>query len=117
MTTRRHFIRMGTAVGAGTLIFAGESSAYTSSVFGSVQVRQTPLLGSSILQYVDPVPTFVGKRVSESFVIARAQEFQQKILPESIYAGLRSPFQAGTYLWGYKVGNRPVSYPGFTVEA
>jgi FtsP/CotA-like multicopper oxidase with cupredoxin domain len=44
-------------------------------------------------------------------------EFQQNILPDSLYAALPSPFNKGTYVWGYKVGGRPASYPGYTVEA
>ncbi len=117
MTTRRHFIRAGATIGTGTLIFAGESLQDIPHVFGSVAVPQKPLLGSSIPKYVDPLPTFVGQRVFDTTFRVRVQEFQQKILPNSIYAGLRSSFRAGTYLWGYKVGDRPVSYPGFTVEA
>ncbi len=118
MTTRRRFLKkMGVSVGTGALIFAGESLQGISHVFASVQVPQTPLPGSDIQKYVDPLPTFAGKRVSDTSIIVEAQEFQQKILPESIYAGLTSPFQAGTYVWGYKVGDRPAFYPGFTVEA
>ncbi|MDD5642707.1 MAG: multicopper oxidase [Syntrophales bacterium] len=57
-------------------------------------------------------------------------EFQQKVLPDSFYAGLASTTthsgpgwsftfnpQLGTYVWGYKVGGQPQLYPGFTVEA
>lgn len=118
MTTRRHFLRMSAAaVGAGTFFLAGESLQGISRVFASVQVPQIPLPGSSIPKYVDPLPTFAGKRVPGTSLIARVQEFQQKILPERIYAGLKSPFRAGTYMWGYKVDNRPAFSPGFTVEA
>ncbi|MBO0883941.1 MAG: multicopper oxidase domain-containing protein, partial [Mycobacterium sp.] len=66
-------------------------------------------------------------------------EFQQRILPDSVYAGLQAPFNAGSFVWGYSVqsanefaatpasaaadatdanvrnGSRP-SYPGRTVE-
>jgi FtsP/CotA-like multicopper oxidase with cupredoxin domain len=45
------------------------------------------------------------------------QEFQQKVLPASLYSGLQFPFNTGTYLWGYKVDSQPVSYPGYSVEA
>jgi spore coat protein A, manganese oxidase len=118
MTTRRHFLGRSATIGAGTLFLAGEQAFQTLPyAFASVQVPQTPLLGTSIPQYVDPVPTFVGQRVADPFIVARTQEFQQKILPESIYAKLKSPFQAGTYLWGYKIDHRPVFYPGFTVVA
>jgi hypothetical protein len=51
-------------------------------------------------------------------------EFQQKVLPDSFYAGLPASIpgitfnpQLGTYVWGYKVGGAPQNYPGVTVEA
>jgi len=44
-------------------------------------------------------------------------EFQQKILPASVYSGLASPFNQGTYVWGYQVDHKPPSFPGFTIEA
>src|SRR5260370_17976501 len=60
---------------------------------------------------------FVGKTVSSRTIPLRVQEFQQPILSASIYAELKPPYTKGTYLWGYQVDARPVSYPGFTVEA
>jgi FtsP/CotA-like multicopper oxidase with cupredoxin domain len=44
-------------------------------------------------------------------------EFQQQILPATIYNPLQEPFVRGTYVWGYKVGDAPLHYPGFTIEA
>lgn len=117
MTTRRHFLRVSTAVGTGTLILVGESLQGIPRVFGSVQVPQTPLPGESIRQFVDPLPTFVGNRVSATSITARVQEFQQRILPENFYKTLNPPFDQGTYLWGYKVDDKPAFSPGFTVEA
>jgi spore coat protein A len=117
MTTRRHLLKVGAAISAGTLFFTGESLQDIPQVFASVQVPQTPLPGASIPKYVDLLPTFVGQRVSSTSLIVKIQEFQQKVLPEEIYAKLTTQYQAGTYLWGYKVDNRPVSYPGFTIEA
>ncbi|HEY7414087.1 MAG TPA: hypothetical protein VH593_02765, partial [Ktedonobacteraceae bacterium] len=117
MTTRRHLIKMGAAIGASTLFFTGNSLQDISRVFASAQVPQTPLPGASIPKYVDPLPTFVGQRVSGTSLTVRIQEFQQKVLPEEIYAKLPTQYLAGTYLWGYKVDNRPVFYPGFTIEA
>ncbi len=113
---------MGATIGAGTLFLAGEEALQTlPRVFASVQVPQTALPGSSIRQqfgqFVEPVPTFVGKRVSAPTITVRVQEFQQQILPASLYAQLKPPYTKGTYLWGYQVDARPVSYPGFTVEA
>ena len=44
-------------------------------------------------------------------------EFQQQVLPASIYEALTELFDQGTYVWGYKVGGAPAHYPGFTIEA
>jgi FtsP/CotA-like multicopper oxidase with cupredoxin domain len=45
------------------------------------------------------------------------QEFQQKVLPASVYAALPAPFNAGTYLWGYNINNAGPSWPARTIEA
>ncbi|HZO72487.1 MAG TPA: twin-arginine translocation signal domain-containing protein, partial [Ktedonobacteraceae bacterium] len=112
MTTRRQFLKIGAVAGAGTLL---PLSAWRA--FASVQTPQTPLLGANIPKYVDPMPSFVGQRVTSSTLTTRMLEFQQKALPESIYAGLPAPFNAGTFVWGYKVDGRPANWPGFTIEA
>src|SRR5579885_1725784 len=112
MTTRRQFLKIGAVAGAGTLL---PLSAWRA--FASVQTPQTPLPGANIPKYVDPVLSFVGQRVASSTLTTRMLEFQQKALPESIYAGLPTPFNAGTFVWGYKVDGRPANWPGFSIEA
>jgi hypothetical protein len=42
------------------------------------------------------------------------EEVQQSVLPASVYSALPAPFGQGTYLWGYRVGDMPSRYPGFT---
>ncbi len=111
-TTRRQFLRIGAVVSAGTLLPLGAWRA-----LASVTVPQTPLPGASIPQFVEPLTTFVGRRVTSASFGVSMREFQQKILPDSIYSTLAPPFNAGTYVWGYKVDGSPASYPGFTVEA
>ncbi len=83
----------------------------------SVTVPQTRLPGSLFQKWVDQVPTFVGARVDDPNVRVGMEEFQQQILPASEYLGLQAPFNQGTYVWSYKVGDRPVNYPGYTIEA
>jgi FtsP/CotA-like multicopper oxidase with cupredoxin domain len=78
---------------------------------------QTPLRGADIPQFVERLPTFAGQRVDSSSFTVNIQEFQQKILPSSLYEKLPAPFNAGTYVWGYKVDQRPPFFPGYTVEA
>ena len=83
----------------------------------SAQIAQTALPGSDILKYVDPLPTFIGARISAENIKVSIAEFQQQVLPASIYEALTEPFGRGTYVWGYKVGGAPAHYPGFTIEA
>lgn len=87
------------------------------------QIAQTPILGSSIPKYVEPLPHFAGARVTGTNLAVSVQEFQEMVLPASFYAALPAPapgapdFRLGTYVWGYSVGGMPAHYPGFTVEA
>jgi len=109
---------MGATIGAGTLLLAGEETLQTlPRVFASVQVPQTALSAKDIPMFVEALPTFYGKRVLNASYTVSMYEFQQKILPDKFYAGLKSPYRNGTYLWGYKVDNRPIFSPGYTVEA
>jgi FtsP/CotA-like multicopper oxidase with cupredoxin domain len=85
--------------------------------FQPSDTAQTPLVGSRIPKFVDPMPTFVGTRVTSAAFSVQMEEFQQKILPDGLYSGLDDRFKAGTYIWGYKVGDKPLSYPGHTIEA
>ncbi len=49
------------------------------------------------------------------------EEFQQQILPASLYTGVPAPYRAGTYVWGYAVSDGASLYgplyPAFTIEA
>lgn len=81
------------------------------------QIIQTPLLGNTIPKYVEPLPTFVGARVTGTSLTVSMEEFQHQVLPASFYTALPAPFNAGSYVWGYKVGPAPPHYPGFTIEA
>lgn len=116
---RRTFLKLGAAAGAGAVI----GWPLGDRALASVQVPQTPLPGGSVPQFVTPLPTFVGKRVSSASLQVAIQEFQQHVLPDSIYKNLPAPYDQGSYLWGYAVGapgSVPApgpSYPGVTVEA
>jgi spore coat protein A len=112
MPTRRQFLKLGAVVGAGALLPVSVWRA-----LASVTTPQTPLPGGSIPQFVEPLPTFVGHRVTSTSFAVSMQEFHQKVLPDNMYETLVPPFNAGTYVWGYKVDSRPAFYPGFTVEA
>jgi spore coat protein A len=119
MPSRRVFIKWGALGVAGALAATGGALTipHFFHPYNALQTVQTPLLGSHIPKFVDPLPTFFGKRATSASLNVQIQEFQQKILPESLYSELSDPFKAGTYVWGYQVGNNPPSYPGYTVEA
>src|ERR1700682_6373553 len=121
-TTRRTFFGVAATVGVGGII-RWQLDPTTGLLFkasqaaASVLTGQTPLPGSSVPQFVSPLPTFGRRRVADSSIDVTMLEFQQKSLPDALYAGLREPFNGGTFLWGYRVGGeddaRP-SWPGLT---
>lgn len=122
MSTRRKFLQLGAALGAGSLVRwqldpTGGSLFQAARALASIGVSQTALPGKSIPHFVETLPTFVGQRVSSASLTVGMTELQQQLMPASVYAGLAAPYQAGTYVWGYQVGNQPARTPGFTVEA
>lgn len=122
MSTRRTFLKLGAAAGAGALIRwqLDPTSGLlfkTARAFASVQTPQTALDGSTVRQFVEALPTFVGRRVDDASIEVGMFEFQQNVLPSRLYRGLHEPFSAGTYVWGYQVGDSAPSWPGATVEA
>lgn len=79
---------------------------------------QVPLPGASIPKYMEALPTFVGARINATETVSvQMLEFQQKVLPASFYTSLPAPYNAGTYVWGYKVNNSGPNWPAFTLEA
>jgi len=137
---RRSFIKLLAAAGFGIVegIALAESvipptatpriltTTLTSTVTasGSFAGSQTALDGAVIPKYVEPVPTFVGSRVEapeNGQLVVNSLEFQQKILPDSVYSSLGEPFNSGTYVWGYAVDDGKKTfgplYPAFTIEA
>ena len=103
---------MGAVAGAGLILPGAVWRAWASAT-----LPQTPLTSADIPQFVEPLTTFVGNRVKSSSFGVIMREFQQKVLPDSMYQTMPAPFNQGTFLWGYQVDGRPTFYPGFTVEA
>jgi FtsP/CotA-like multicopper oxidase with cupredoxin domain len=92
------------------------------NAYASLLVPQTPLLGKTIPKYIDQLPTFVGARVNGTLPLTvTMEEFQQQILPGSLYTVLPAPYNTGTYVWGYKIFDGTNTsgpyYPAFTIEA
>jgi spore coat protein A len=97
---------------------AASADAIAASDASQFTLQQTALDGATLPKYVEALPTFTGQRVNgRQAVSVNMLEFQQKILPASFYSKLRAPFNAGTLLWGYKVGNKGPSWPATTIEA
>lgn len=112
MPSRRTFLKAGAVAGAGLFVPAAAWRAWASTT-----LPQTPLLGANIPKFVEPLTTFVGERVTSQYFNVIMREFQQNVLPDSLYATMVPPFNQGTSVWGYQVDGRPPFYPGFTVEA
>jgi spore coat protein A len=118
--TRRTLLGVAGLAGAGAAI-RFEVPQLFQSASASVQVSQTALPGASIKQFAAPLTTFAGRRVSGTSLQVAMSEFQQNVLPDSFYKSLPSPFNKGTFLWGYAVGASGAaaspSFPGVTIEA
>jgi FtsP/CotA-like multicopper oxidase with cupredoxin domain len=116
--SRRNLLKTAGVAGAGLAIRLDAPQLFEGAA-ASVAVPQTALPGSSVAQFVTPLPTFYGRRVGTSSLQVGMYEFQQKVLPDSVYASLPAPFNKGTYLWGYGVGAPGAAplWPGVTVEA
>jgi FtsP/CotA-like multicopper oxidase with cupredoxin domain len=95
-----------------------EPERLSSSEAPSVLVAQTPLDGATVPKYVEPL-TLLGSARADGTQAVRVsmEEFQQKILPASMYSGLPAPFNNGTFQWGYEVNGSGPHYPAATIEA
>src|SRR5205807_2377182 len=82
--------------------------------FASAAQPQTPLPSANIPKYVTSLRVFAGNRVTSTSFTTRMREFQQIVLPPSMYP---NGFHRGTWVWGYQVDSRPATWPGFTVVA
>src|SRR4051812_22639918 len=79
---------------------------------------QTPLDGATVPKYVDRLPTLSGSRVDGTRAVSvDMHEFQQKMLPSSVYASLPAPFNAGTFMWGYQLNGGTTQFPAQTIQA
>lgn len=88
---------------------------------GIAAAQQVALPGASIPKFVDPLPQparLNGTQTTKNNpIVVRLDEFQQKVLPASMYQNLPLPYRNGTYVWSYVIPGRPKTYPGATIEA
>jgi spore coat protein A len=116
------WVRMG-AVAAAMLSGTGagafeNGSARLALVPASVKRPQVPLDGNSVPKFVDALPTFNGRRANGTTTLnVNMEEFQQKVLPASVYSGLPAPYKNGTYLWGYNINFAGPTWPARTIES
>src|SRR6266700_4712916 len=104
-----HQLFLSTSLGASMLLAAScgqgnnpEATGVTTQA--SVRTPQTPLSGNDIPKFVDQLPTFNGRRINGATSRSvNMQEFQQRVLPASVYAGKAAPINNGTFLWGYNI--------------
>jgi FtsP/CotA-like multicopper oxidase with cupredoxin domain len=89
MITRRDFLKLGAATGAGAVMAPRIGTAATRT---SVAMGQTPLAGTSIAQFVDPLPGLDVIVAGSEQIELHMREFRSQILP----SGLPS-----TWTWGY----------------
>lgn len=88
---------------------------------GPVLAQQLPLNPGLVPKFVEPLPMPLRIDASTTSPLApmtlTMNEFQQKVLPNTFYAALPAPYNAGTYLWCYKADGYPQTFPGPTLEA
>jgi spore coat protein A, manganese oxidase len=90
----------------------------SSNTAAAVLQSQTPLDGATVPKYVTRLTTLSGNRVDGTrSVTVNMTEFQQKILPNSVYANLPAPFNNGTFVWGYAVNGGNPQFPSQTIQA
>ena len=112
------------ALRSATLLAVVTALAICMVAGAAAYAQQVPLPGTSIPKYVDPLPRFPVRVDGTQPLQISMNEFQQYVLPASLYAALPAPFSNGTYVWSYQMtelGRRgtayPQTYPGWTVGA
>jgi len=119
----RRWLARSAAIGLAGLAAFGCTSDEPLQVSANAQpavlVPQAPLDGATVPKYVERMPLLSTNRVDGTQqVTVHMEEFQQKLLPASMYSGLPAPFNQGTFLWGYEVNsNTTPQFPSRTIEA
>jgi FtsP/CotA-like multicopper oxidase with cupredoxin domain len=112
MITRRRFVQNGLVMGAGLAMFPrlGASRVLAAQ-------SQVPLAGSSIPQFVDPLPVLsvAGGPIEtivagNSEIVLTMREFQARMMP-SIFVPATGTYD-GTWVWGYRAGITPTKPAG-----
>lgn len=78
--------------------------------YGPAMAQQVPLPGSSISQFVDPLPLLaVAGGAIETITTTSATlsmcEFKANVMPSTFIPAVPAPAYSGTYVWGYRNGS------------
>ncbi|MBI5033267.1 MAG: multicopper oxidase domain-containing protein [Chloroflexi bacterium] len=104
--SRREFLKLSAAAGASLVI----PWQFNQPITYAAQSPQLPLAPNKIPQFVDPLPTLaspggIASTTGNSLEISM-QEFESYILPTGTFGpGVRTK----TWVWGYRLGQAPVS--------
>jgi FtsP/CotA-like multicopper oxidase with cupredoxin domain len=120
--TRRQFLRTTALTGAALLVpwnigGAGTSAPHAHAFVVAQQGTQTPLPGSKIKQFVDPLPTLSVAGGAMETVLAGTHEikltmceFQANVMPSTFKPA--GGAYTGTWVWGYRAGAQPANAVG-----
>jgi spore coat protein A len=105
MVSRRGFLKISAATGGALFI-----SSRLKFLNRAMAAQGTPLPGSAIPQFVDPLPLLsVAGGPMETIIAGTSEvtltmkEFQSKVLPSTFIPANGQPY-AGTWVWGYRAG-------------
>ena len=112
MITRRQFLTRGAAAGAGLVVV---NQLGWPTVLPAQAATQTQLPGSSIPQFVDPLPLLsVAGGPMETVTAATAtltmREFRASVMPSTFVPAAGS--YGGTWVWGYRAGTTSTNPAG-----
>jgi spore coat protein A len=113
MISRRQFLKISAAAGVGVTVpwRLGMGRAFAQVV------AQTPLAGSAIPQFVDPLPALHTIIAGTGQIELRSTEFQSPVMPSTFVPATGA--YNGTWVWGYKDagGQSATAYIGPVIVA
>ena len=111
MVSRREFLKVSAATGAAAFL------ATRARFLQRVLAQGTPLPGSAIPQFIDPLPLLSVAGGPMETIIAGAdeitltmQEFQASVMPTGFVPATGT--YTGTWVWGYRAGAQPIEPAG-----
>jgi spore coat protein A len=105
MVSRREFLKLGAAAGGALYM-----SSHLKFLQRAMAAQGTPIAGSAIPQFVDPLPLLSVAGGPMETIIADAnevtltmKEFQSNVMPTGFVPANGKPYE-GTWVWGYRAG-------------